>query len=357
MYKSAEKWLLPLLRRGKRTLPDNYHVLFCVCDHFEPFHQSNGDFMVAQQRMDHWKNTFPRVQSAGMDSNGNLPVHTFFYPIEQYNPDILSTLSKIYENGGGEVEVHLHHNDDSYQSLIDKLEQGKQDFRNHGLLSHDPDNQVAYGFIHGNWAITNSHPTGKFCGVDNEISALVKTGCYAEFTMPCVPDPCQSEIVNSIYYNYDSQPRRSYDHGTPAQVGYNKTDEELLFIQGPIALNWKRRKYGVLPRIENSDLTLRNPPSMERFYLWLNSAISVVGRSDWLFIKLHTHGCNPNNIKMHLGGPLEQFYRELSTHLSNKPEASLHFVTARQMANIALAAIDGKQGNPYEYRDYRYQLP
>jgi hypothetical protein len=31
-------------------------------------------------------------------------------------------------------------------------------------------------------------------------------------------------------------------------------------------------------------------------------------------------------------------------------------VTAREMANIILAACDGKEGNPGEYRDYRFKL-
>ena len=35
---------------------------------------------------------------------------------------------------------------------------------------------------------------------------------------------------------------------------------------------------------------------------------------------------------------------------------TLHFVTAREMANIILAACDGKDGNPGEYRDYRFKL-
>ena len=34
----------------------------------------------------------------------------------------------------------------------------------------------------------------------------------------------------------------------------------------------------------------------------------------------------------------------------------VHFVTAREMVNIALAACDGNSGNPGKYRDYRFQL-
>jgi hypothetical protein len=34
-------------------------------------------------------------------------------------------------------------------------------------------------------------------------------------------------------------------------------------------------------------------------------------------------------------------------------EYEVHFVTAREMVNIVLAACDGLEGNPGEYRDYR----
>jgi hypothetical protein len=34
---------------------------------------------------------------------------------------------------------------------------------------------------------------------------------------------------------------------------------------------------------------------------------------------------------------------------------TLHFVAAREMANILLAACDGREGNPSDYRDYRFK--
>jgi len=33
----------------------------------------------------------------------------------------------------------------------------------------------------------------------------------------------------------------------------------------------------------------------------------------------------------------------------------LHFVSAREMANVILAACDAKEGNPGGYRDYRFK--
>jgi hypothetical protein len=47
--------------------------------------------------------------------------------------------------------------------------------------------------------------------------------------------------------------------------------------------------------------------------------------------------------------------KELISGAAERRE-TLHFVSAREMANIALAACDGREGNPGDYRDYRYRL-
>jgi hypothetical protein len=47
----------------------------------------------------------------------------------------------------------------------------------HGLLRKDPvTGQVLYAFIHGNWALCNSRPDGRWCGVKEEIKILLETG-------------------------------------------------------------------------------------------------------------------------------------------------------------------------------------
>ena len=357
MLKSADIWLPALLRRkipprGSGKL----NVLLAVCDHFEPFHQSGGSKDVAIGRMQRWIDHFPRVQSRGAGADGLPPVHTFFYPCEQYDIPVVDLLERLCKGGAGETEIHLHHGDDSYQSLVDQIETGKEKFANHGFLPTSPGGNKSYAFIHGNWAITNSHPEGKHCGVPNEIEALLATGCYVDMTMPAAPDPCQSRILNSIYYAKDMAPSRSHDSGIQAEVGKTPPQNHLLFVQGPLALNWGRRKFGILPRLENADLTLANPPTLQRFKLWLDTAVHIQGKRDWVFIKLHTHGCNPKNIEMHLGEDLARFYSDVSEYCKQSGELDLYFVTAREMTNIALAAIDGKEGPPSQYRDYHYKL-
>ena len=50
--------------------------------------------------------------------NGN---HTFFYPIEQYDADIVEALAELCAETGSEIEVHLHHDRDTAANLRDTL--------------------------------------------------------------------------------------------------------------------------------------------------------------------------------------------------------------------------------------------
>ena len=56
-----------------------------------------------------------------------------------------------------------------------------------------------------------------------------------------------------------------------------------------------------------------------------------------------------------LGTPMRRFLAALADGAA-RGEYRVHFVTAREMANIALAACDGRDGAPGDYRDYRLRL-
>jgi len=123
-------------------------------------------------------------------------------------------------------------------------------------------------------------------------------------------------------------------------------------VEGPLSLRFEgvngRRSLG----IENGSLSLMDPPSLYRLQLWKRAAIRVKGRPDWLFIKLQCHGMDPRDKEAVLGARLQSFLHELVEGATDRGE-TLHFVSAREMANIILAACDGREGNPGEYRDYR----
>jgi hypothetical protein len=346
--RALDLWLPAYLRRGRPAPvpPAETHVLLCVCDHFEPLHGT--DKTGALDRIALWRSRLPELAATFSGPDGVGPRHTFFYPVEQYDPDLLEPLADLCRASGAEVEIHLHHDRDTRANFLATLEQGKRDLAGHGFLSRTPSGDARFGFVHGNWALCDSHPDGRGCGVRGELSALREAGCYADFTMPSAPDRCQTRKINSLYYAADHPDGRtkSHDSGTDAAVGQPPSGD-LLLVQGPLGLNWRRRKLGFLPRIENGDLTGANPPTPDRFALWLDLAIAVRGRPEWRFVKLHTHGALPRNSSALLGEPMRRFHAWLRT----RPER-VHYVTARELANILHAAEEGASGDPSRFRDH-----
>ena len=353
MFKALHLWLPSYLRRRSKRRDGTHetHLILCVCDHFEPFHDASRTEAVARVRR--WEEEFPALASSWQDSDGKPPCHTFFYPIEQYEEEVLASLARLCRSTRCETEIHLHHKNDTAERLAATLETGKRNFASHGLLSTDPSGAIRFGFIHGNWALDNSHPRGAFCGVRNELRVLQQAGCYADFTMPCAPDACQTATINSIYYATPSDRPRSHNRGRAACAGVVDGGGFLL-VQGPLGLNWRRRKWGMLPRVENADLTQRNPPTRVRLGLWLDLNIHVQGRPEWIFAKLHTHGGIPGNMGMLLGDQMNEFHRCLPQYAAAHPGFHYHYVTPRELVNIVHAAEAGKTGNPGDYRDFRY---
>jgi len=363
MTRAFHLWLPAYLRRAPRPHVEGVSdILLAVCDHFEPFHHT--DRAGALARMAEWNEHFPRAIEPFRDSDGVRPRHTFFYPIEQSDPAVLDSLRTLCRASGGEAELHLHHDRDTPAHLRETLERGKRDLVAHGFLPRDKSGTVRYGFVHGNWALDDSHPDGICCGVPDELGILRDTGCYADFTMPSAPDPTQTRTINSIYYAADTPAPKSHDFGEPVRVNPSPMPDaperprpgELLMVQGPLALNWEWRKFGVLPRVENAALTAHNPPRPDRLRIWLRLGIHVPGRPEWVFIKLHTHGAPAPASGVFLGEPMRRFHEHLLAEFNDGRKYRVHYVTAREMANIIHAAEDGRTGNPGAFRDFRYRL-
>jgi hypothetical protein len=313
-----------------------------VADHWEP-KWSRPPRQVERDRVARWSQEYPRLAQAFADSLGRPPQHSFFYPQEEYEPEHLDALVTICRQGLGDVEVHLHHDNDTADGLCEKLCRFTAALHErHGLLRRDTQGRIRYAFIHGNWALDNSRPDGRWCGVNNELSILIETGCYADLTMPSAPAPCQTRTVNSIYYATDDPARpKSHDRGVAARVGSRQPSDSLLMIQGPLALDFRQRKWGLLPRIENGDLTARRPPTAERLALWIGAGVSVAGKPDWQFVKLHTHGAQEANAEMLLGEPMRRFHASLAELAARDEGFRYYYVTAWELASLVLAAEAG----------------
>lgn len=320
------------------------HVFLCLADHYEPL-RGGASPRVQRERVAHWSRHYPRSVAGLGDSRGRSPQHTFFYPAEDYVAEHLDALAELCRLGHGDVEVHLHHDADCSSRLRDTLCSFKETlFYQHGLLSKSAAGDIVYGFIHGNWALDNSRPDGRWCGVNDELTVLCETGCYADFTMPSAPNPCQTRTINSIYYAQDDRAQpNSHDRGIEARLGSSPSNEHLLMIQGPLALGWKRSGWRLSPALENGELHGGRPPTIGRFKLWLRAGVSVAGRRDWIFIKLHTHGAHERNAAMLLGEPMRHFHEALGELARQESALRYYYVTAREMAALVRQAEHGAE--------------
>ncbi|MBX6313644.1 MAG: hypothetical protein IRY99_12110 [Isosphaeraceae bacterium] len=356
--RSLDRWLVPYLlqtsQRRPRRRGEETHLLLCLADHYEP-KWGGASASVAAARVERWVEEYPRLFASFCDSDGRPPRHTFFYPIEEYEPEHLDALAGLCRSGFGEVEVHLHHDGDTADHLRATLLSSKELLaRRHGLLPRDKTTgDRVYGFIHGNWALDNSRPDGRWCGVDNELDILRETGCYADFTLPSAPSPTQTRKINSIYYACDD-PRRPKSHDAGLDVGTGPAPSAaLMLIQGPLLLDWRHRKWGLLPHIENGCLQASQPARIERLDLWLRARVQVPTRPDWFFVKLYTHGAPEANQQVLLGEPMVRFHQALARLAAEDPSFHVHYVTARELFNLARAAEAGWTGSVAEARDFQ----
>ena len=359
--RNAQLWLPGYVRsrlRARSVVPPRdvtRDILFCVADHYEPDH-GKADLHTQRRRVHRWVTAYPVLASRFRDADGRGPRHTFFSPLEEYREEHLDALGDLCHSGHGEVEVHLHHGHDTSANLRERLTWFRDHLiERHGLLGLDERGQGAYGFIHGNWALDNGGLDDRFCGVNDELSILKETGCYADFTMPAAPDPAQSRTVNSLYYAIDDPERpRSYDTGRAAAVGVKASASALAMVQGPLVLRWRQRTRGIFPRVDNGtiDAGRLNHPTLERFRGWVDARITVAGRPEWVFVKVHTHGAKDANADVLLGEPMHAFHEAIGRHFNDGVRYRLHYVTAREMYNVMKAAEAGESGNAGRFRDY-----
>jgi hypothetical protein len=363
MSRSA-RWLPTYLWQSltRRVPRGPVHLIIALADHFEPGFvpedgQARAPYDEQERRLETWCREYPQLVDKWRDRDGHTFNHTYFYPAEQYEKGIVERIAEHCHAGWGELEIHLHHGiyqpDTSENTRCQLVKFRDALAQDHGCLCYlDGSGLPRYAFVHGNFALANS-ADGRNCGVDDEMQLLSDTGCYADLTLPTGAfHPAQTAKINSLYectlpLNQRAPHRRGRD------LTRGRTPQILpLMVQGPLMLDFSPPVGSRRMRIENGALTRPNPPSLHRLGLWKKAAITVQGKPDWLFIKLHCHGMDPTQKEVMLGEPLRKFLRELVEGADARHEI-LHFVSAREMVNIMLAACDARDGNPRDYRDYR----
>lgn len=343
------------------------HLVFIVANHFEPGYneepnEAGGlgirlDWVTQMRRLDHWYEQAQAIGEAVRDHDGTPFRHTNFYPAEQYHRGLLERMAEMQAAGFGEVEIHLHHGVERPDNAAN-LRRSLTEFRDilaqeHKCLSRESGSHLPkYAYVHGNWALANS-AGGRFCGVDSELEILAETGCYADMSLPSAPDRSQVSRVNAIYEcGHQLSERMAHRSGPNLRVG-DAPKLPVIFC-GPLVFDWGQRRYGVpFPKIDNGALTSNYVTNSARLDRWRRARIGVLGRPDWVFIKVYCHGFFDHDQPAVIGETMRAFLEEVLELAERSGEFKLHFACAREAFNMVMAAVDGHGGNPGDYRDYR----
>ena len=341
-----------VLPKEKPNSTKPIHIFLCIVDHFEPF---NGpvDYKTALKRVLTWKREYPKLADRHLDADGKPIQHTWFYP-PHLDHSLLPYIVELCQAGYGDIEMHLHHNHmepfpDTSETLRNKILKCIDDYGKYGIFTQSS-GPSRFAFIHGDWSLDNSLGN-HFCGVNDELSILKECGCYADFTFPCL-NGAQPAMVNQIYYAIDDPYKpKSYNRGITLRGGKRKPDNGLMIIQGIIGLRYdKRKKYRLA--IEYCDLDYNNPPTPERVDYWIKDSLTIKGRPNWKFIKLHTHGTPESRWASNFGEYAQDAFRYMESKYNDGKKYILHYVTAREMYNIINTIKDGKHNDPNKYRDF-----
>lgn len=363
-FRYALPWLsrYPFERAIKKLnrSTDHQKLIFLVANHFEPSWKPSGFHSqdVQLKRLDAWRDMARSIGESVKDFDGTKFRHTNFYPGEQYDPRILDRLAEMQNEGLGEVEIHLHHGVNE-PDTSENLRHSLLEFRDrlaeeHKCLSRmDGIGDPKYAFVHGNLALANS-AGGRYCGVDNEMRILQETGCYADMTLPSAPDRTQVPVFNEIYQcGLPLDQAVPHRKGMPLRVGVSQPELPVIFT-GPLVFNWTRKIKGIpVPRIEDGALVASQPMDLARLNRWINADIRIRPNSSWVFIKLYCHGFFDHDQSACIGEGAKRFFSEIIENGLRNNSYTVHFVSAREAFNLVSAAVDGKDGEPNEYRDYK----
>ena len=323
---------------NKPAAAERTHLLVFFADHWEP-----GGF---HERVQRWDAEYPALADRHRDSDGRRLQHTWFYPVEQPDHVALEMLQRLVGRGYGEVEMHLHHTFDNLVSQTRKLRSGVDLLQSYGFAK-TVTGETRFAFVHGNFDLDGTEN----CGVTEELRLLAEGGCFADYTFPALWQGSQPSHVNQLRFVVDTPAVKSYDQGEVVSVGARRPAGALVLFPGPLSI-----AYRGLPRLfrfEDAHIRAALPATPARVDQWVKTAVHVLGRPEWVFIKLWGHGAESDGeVDDILNGSFGRTLEYLERTYKDGRRYVLHYVTAREAYNVAMAAAAGMSGNPSCFYDW-----
>jgi len=244
---------------------------------------------------------------------------------------------------------------DTSQTLKNKILKCIDDYGKYGIFCQ-PNGNPRFAFIHGDWSLDNSGGS-HICGVNDELTILRECGCYADFTFPC-HYPSQPKRINTIYYaSGDGAKPKSYDEGYEIGVNEATSDKNIMMIQGMLGIRFVKRIKSMCLAIEDADISNSNAPTKRRIDYWVKNGLTIKGKPNMRFIKLHTHGAWEGCMDSLLSDGADYMYSYLESKYNDGEKYRLHYVTAREMYNVIKAIEFGIQDITKEHRDFIIKRP
>jgi len=348
LFRSVPPRPLPRLPRGILR-----HVMFLFVDHWEPGYGS-----VALTKANLWYEDYGRMARRHVDADGCHPKHDWFCLYLEKKP--LQIIAKTVFDGLGEMNIHIHHgtvnddNNDNCSEMSGLIDQYLMYLNKVGAcLTAEEHPQQTFGFIHGMWALDNSRFVNghrQYCGCNEELNLLMSKNCYADFTFPAW-GPMQPTVIQSrIFATRDSFQPTSYNiplNVREITVNFPPARDEFVIFQGPNC---------------DTNIDQDDAPTLSRMNTWVNYNVSISGKSAWVFVKMYSHGSQtlsyPAGYSNLIGSTMDKFYSDIERDYNDGVNYKLHYCTAREGYNIAMAAADGVDDNdPNHFRDYKIPPP
>ncbi len=287
---------------------------------------------------------FANLATEHIDGDGRKFQLTFACPGRNPDSTALHVLTEYCRRGLGEVEYLIPRDYSSEASMREKLEQGLRRFNSHGWMK-TVNSEIRFAVVR-----ERSDSERGEADLRRQVSVLSDLGCYADMGFPGVRSSRPPSRVNTMFMvsSADSEPYNESDELRAGRLGKGG----LLVIEGPFLIDWTDWRLTLRPYVEDGHLNPEALPDPGRVDSWIRANVHVIGQPNWIFVKLTIDGLSDAASAQSLQHSLDQSLMYLEEVYNDDELYRLHYVTAREMYNMAMAAQAFKSGNAGLFRDY-----
>ncbi len=287
---------------------------------------------------------FASLATEHIDSDGRKFQLTLACPGRNPDSATLNILTEYCRRGLGEIGYLITWDYSSEASMRDELKKALRRFNSHGWMK-TVGSEVRF-------AVVRERSSGERGEADlrRQASVLSDLGCYADMSFPGARRSRPQSRVNTMFMvsSADSEPYNESDELRAGRLGKGG----LLVIEGPFLIDWTDWRFTIRPYVEEGHLSQEAPPDPGRVDSWIRANVHVIGQPNWIFVKLMIDGLSDAASAQSLRHSLDQSLMYLEEVCNDDELYRLHYVTAREMYNVAMAAQALKSGNAGLFRDY-----